>query len=117
MVLERPSKYSQEDTSLTKTATKLAIHPLGSRIVVEPAEGDEATASGIFIAQTSKEKPQKGTVLAVGPGDWEEGQRSPMDVKAGDTVLFAKYAGTEFKHEGEEYLIISQKDVLAKISE
>jgi len=101
----------------TATKTKLNIHPLGSRIVVEPSEGEEATATGIFIAQTSKEKPQKGTVLAVGPGEWEDGQRAPMDVKAGETVLFAKYAGTEFKYQGEEYLIISQKDVLAKLSE
>jgi chaperonin GroES len=101
----------------TATKTKLDIQPLGSRVVVEPSEGDEATASGLFIAQTSKEKPQKGTILAVGPGDWEDGQRSPMDVKEGDTILFAKYAGTEFKYQGEEYLILSQKDVLAKIND
>ena len=101
----------------TATKTKLDIQPLGSRVVVEAAEGDESTASGIYIAQTSKEKPQKGTILAVGPGDWEDGQRSPMDVKQGDTILFAKYAGTEFKYQGEEYLILSQKDVLAKIDD
>lgn len=102
---------------MTQTATKLNIQPLGSRIVVRPDEGDEATVSGIFIAQTSKEKPQKGTILAVGPGDWEDGQRSPMDVKEGETVLFAKYSGTEFKYQGEEYLILSQKDILARLSD
>jgi chaperonin GroES len=97
------------------TATKLSIQPLGSRVVIEASEQEEATAAGIFIAQTSKEKPQKGTILAVGPGDWEDGQRAPMDVKEGDTVLFAKYAGTEFKHLGDEYLILHQKDILAKV--
>jgi chaperonin GroES len=102
---------------LTQTATKLNIQPLGSRVVVQPSENEESTASGIFIAQTSKEKPQKGTILAVGPGDWEEGQRSPMDVKEGETVLFAKYAGTEFKYQGEEYLILSQKDILARLTD
>lgn len=101
----------------TQTRTKLNIQPLGSRIVVEPSEQEEATISGIFIAQTSKEKPQKGTILAVGPGDWEDGQRSPMDVKEGETVLFAKYAGTEFKYQGEDYLILSQKDILAKLND
>ncbi|HEV3310488.1 MAG TPA: hypothetical protein VG815_08220, partial [Chloroflexota bacterium] len=64
--------FEEEAELATATKTKLDIHPLGSRIVVEPTEGDDATVSGIFIAQTSKEKPQKGTVLAVGPGDWEE---------------------------------------------
>lgn len=107
----------EEENELTQTATKLNIKPLGSRIVVEPSESDESTASGIYIAQTSKEKPQKGKILAVGPGDWEDGQRSPMDVKEGETVLFAKYAGTEFKYQGEEYLILSQKDILARLTD
>ncbi len=101
----------------TSAPAKLNIQPLGSRVVVQPSEQEEATAAGIFIAQTSKEKPQKGTVLAAGPGEWEDGQRSPMDVKEGDTILFAKYAGTEFKYQGEEYLILSAKDVLAKIND
>jgi chaperonin GroES len=99
------------------TATKITIKPLGSRVVIDPSEQEEATAAGIYLAQTSKEKPQKGTIIAVGPGDFEDGQRSPMDVKEGDTVLFAKYAGTEFKHLGDEYLILHQKDILAKIEE
>jgi len=102
---------------LTQTLTKVNIQPLGSRVVVQPSEQEEATATGIFIAQTSKEKPQKGTILACGPGEWEDGQRSPMDVKEGDTVIFAKYAGTEFKHQGEDYLILSQKDILAKLND
>jgi chaperonin GroES len=101
----------------TQTQTKLHIRPLGSRVVVRPAEQEETTPSGIYIAQTAKEKPQRGTVLAVGPGEWEDGQRTPMDVKEGDTVLFAKYAGTEFRLEGEDYLILSQKDILAVLEE
>lgn len=102
---------------MVATQTKLNIQPLGSRVVVEPSEQEEATPSGIYIAQTAKEKPQRGTILAVGPGDWEDGQRSPMDVKEGDTVLFAKYAGTEFKFQGEDYLILSQKDILATLAD
>jgi chaperonin GroES len=101
----------------TETATKVDITPLGSRVVVKPSEQEEATSTGIYIAQTNKEKPQRGTVLAVGPGDWEDGQRSPVDVKEGDTVLFAKYAGTEFRYQGEDYLILSSKDILATLSE
>ncbi len=99
------------------TQTKVNIKPLGSRVVVQPSEQDEATAAGIFIAQTSKEKPQRGTVLAIGPGDWEDGQRTPMDVQEGDTVLFAKYSGTEFKYQGEDYLVLSAKDILATLAE
>jgi chaperonin GroES len=101
----------------TETATKVNIKPLGSRVVVKPAEQEEATPTGIYIAQTSKEKPQRGTVLAVGPGDWEDAQRTPVDVKEGEVVLFAKYAGTEFRYQGEDYLILSSKDILATLSE
>jgi len=99
------------------TQTKVNIKPLGNRVVVKPSEQDEATATGIYIAQTSKEKPQRGTILAVGPGEWEDGQRTPMDVSEGDTVLFAKYAGTEFKYQGEDYLVLSAKDILATLAE
>lgn len=101
----------------TQTKTKLDIRPLGSRVVIQPSDQEEATTTGILIAQTSKEKPQKGTILAIGPGEWEDGQRTPMDVKQGETVLFAKYAGTEFKHLGDEYLILSQKDILATLKD
>ncbi|HVA85444.1 MAG TPA: co-chaperone GroES [Candidatus Saccharimonadales bacterium] len=90
------------------------FRPLGDRVVIRSTPRDEMTKSGIVIPDTAKEKPQEGAVLAVGPGRiLDDGKREPMDVKMGDTVLYAKYAGTEFKVEGEELLIISQKDILA----
>jgi len=98
----------------TETQAKLEIQPLADRVVVKPAEQEAQRPSGIYVAETAKEKPQKGTVLAVGPGKWEDGQVEPMSVEVGDTVLFAKYAGTEVKLDTEEVLILSQKDILAK---
>jgi chaperonin GroES len=97
------------------TATKVNIRPLEDRIVVQPGEGEQVTASGIVIPDTAKEKPQEGIVLAVGEGRWDdEGKhRIPLDVKVGDTVLYSKYGGTEVKYNGEEYLILSGRDVLA----
>jgi chaperonin GroES len=96
----------------TATATKL--RPLGDRLVIQPTPREEMTKSGIVLPDTAKEKPQEGKVVAAGPGRLtDEGKREPMDVKEGDTVLYAKYAGTEFKIEGDELLIVSQKDVLA----
>ena len=90
------------------------LKPLGSRVVVEPLEQEEVTAGGIVLPETAKEKPQKGTVLSVGPGDRDEdGERIPMDVKVGDTVLFAKYAGTEIKIDGKKLLILRESDLLA----
>jgi len=100
----------------TQQQTKTQIEPLGDRVVIKPAEAESQRASGIYVAETAKEKPQKGTVVAVGPGRWEEGQMEPMNVQVGDTVLFAKYAGTEIRLNDEDVLIMSQKDVLAKIS-
>jgi chaperonin GroES len=100
----------------TETQTKLDIEPLADRVVVKPAEAESQRPSGIYVAETAKEKPQKGTVLAVGPGTWENGQVEPMNVNVGDTVLFAKYAGTEIRIGDEDVLILSQKDVLARIS-
>jgi chaperonin GroES len=100
----------------TETQTKVAIEPLADRVVIRPAEAESQRPSGIYVAETAKEKPQKGTVLAVGPGRWENGSLEPMNVQVGDTVLFAKYAGTEIKLDDEEVLILSQKDVLAKIN-
>ena len=92
------------------------LKPLGSRVVIEPLEQEEITAGGIVLPETAKEKPQKGKVLSVGPGDRDdEGKRVPMDVKAGDTVLFAKYAGTEIKVEGKKLLILRESDLLAII--
>ncbi|HET7531345.1 MAG TPA: co-chaperone GroES [Mycobacteriales bacterium] len=97
------------------TATKVNIKPLEDRIVVQVLESEQTTASGIVIPDTAKEKPQEGKVLAVGPGRFEDGQRSPMDVKEGDTVIFSKYGGTEVKYGADEYLILSARDVLAVV--
>ena len=97
------------------TATKVAIKPLEDRIVVQAVEAETTTASGIVIPDTAKEKPQEGTVLAVGPGRFEDGARVPLDVKIGDRVLYSKYGGTEVKYSGEEYLVLSARDVLAVI--
>jgi chaperonin GroES len=97
------------------TATKVAIKPLEDRIVVQASEAETTTASGIVIPDTAKEKPQEGTVLAVGPGRFEDGSRVPLDVKVGDKVLYSKYGGTEVKYAGEEYLVLSARDVLAVI--
>ena len=97
-------------------ALKLKLKPLGDRLVVKPLEGEEVTPSGIVIPETAKEKPQKGEVLAVGPGARdEEGDRIKMDVSVKDKVLFAKYSGTEIKIEAEEYVILHESDVLAVI--
>jgi chaperonin GroES len=97
------------------TATKVAIKPLEDRIVVQAVEAETTTASGLVIPDTAKEKPQEGTVLAVGPGRFEDGARVPLDVKVGDRVLYSKYGGTEVKYSGEEYLVLSARDVLAVI--
>jgi len=94
----------------------MAMHlkPLGNRVVVEPIEQEEVTASGIVLPETAKEKPQKGTVLSIGPGDRDEdGKRIPMDVKVGEVVLFAKYGGTEIKVDGKKLLILRESDLLA----
>lgn len=93
------------------------LKPLGDRIVVKPLSREEVTKSGIVLPDTAKEKPQEGSVLAVGPGRiLDNGQRIPVELKEGDRVLFAKYAGTEFKRDDEELLILSEKDVLAVIT-
>ena len=92
----------------------ISLKPLGSRLVVEPIEEEEVTSGGIVLPETAKEKPQKGTVLAIGPGDRnDKGERIPMDVKVGDKVLYAKYAGTEVKYNGKKLLILRESDVLA----
>ena len=96
-------------------AKQFNLKPLEDRIVVKPLEEEETTVSGIVIPDTAKEKPQEGKVVAVGPGRFEDGQRVPMDVKAGDSVIYSKYGGTEVKVEGEDYLILSARDVLAVI--
>jgi len=92
----------------------MALKPLGDRVVVKPIEQDEITAGGIMLPDTAKEKPQKGTVLAVGPGSRnDKGDRVALDVAVDDTVLFAKYAGTEIKLDGEKVLILRESDILA----
>jgi chaperonin GroES len=97
------------------TATKVSIKPLEDRIVVQANEAETTTASGIVIPDTAKEKPQEGTVLAVGPGRFENGTRLPLDIQVGDTVIYSKYGGTEVKYNGEDYLVLSSRDVLAVI--
>ena len=95
-------------------ATKTSIRPLEDRILVRPEEGEETTVSGIVIPDTAKEKPQEGTVLAVGPGKrGETGELIPVDISEGDRVMYSKYGGTEVKVDGEELLILSSRDVLA----
>ncbi|MDQ1289899.1 MAG: chaperonin GroES [Actinomycetota bacterium] len=95
----------------------VSIKPLEDRIVVKPLDAEQTTASGLVIPDTAKEKPQEGQVLAVGPGRFDEkgAKRIPLDVKVGDTVLYSKYGGTEVKYSGEEFLILSARDVLAVI--
>jgi chaperonin GroES len=98
------------------TATKVVLKPLEDRIVVSPLEAEQVTASGLVIPDTAKEKPQEGKVLAVGPGRFDDkGSRVPVDVSVGDIVLYSKYGGTEVKYSGEEYLVLSARDVLAVI--
>jgi len=93
---------------------KLNLKPLGDRLVVEPVEKEERTASGIILPETAKEKPQEGTVLAAGPGRTDDdGKRIAMDVKVGDVVLYAKYAGTEVKIDDKKLLILKERDILA----
>ena len=98
------------------TKTKVDFKPLGNRIVVEPLEGDEqVSAGGIYIPDTAKEKPQEGKVVAVGPGRLsDEGNRVPMEVEVGDTVVYSKYGGTEYKEGETEYLVLREDDILFK---
>ncbi|MHB1652808.1 MAG: co-chaperone GroES [Desulfitobacteriaceae bacterium] len=89
------------------------IQPLGDRVVIQALPLEEKTKSGIIMPDTAKEKPQEGKVVAVGPGRMEKGERIALDVKAGDRVIYSKYAGTEVKYDGEEYLILKETDILA----
>ncbi|MEI8405380.1 MAG: co-chaperone GroES [Actinomycetes bacterium] len=96
----------------------MKLHPLDDRIVVRPNESEETTASGLVIPDSAKEKPQQGEVLAVGPGRRADtsGEVIPMDVVVGDTVVYSKYGGTEIAVDGEDLLILTSRDVLAKVS-
>ncbi|WP_141924416.1 co-chaperone GroES [Haloactinospora alba] len=98
------------------TATKTVLKPLDDRVVVKTLEAEETTASGLVIPDTAKEKPQEGEVLAVGPGRLDDsGNRTPLDVKVGDIVLYSKYGGTEVKYDNEDYLVLSARDLLAVV--
>jgi chaperonin GroES len=105
----------QEGNALaTASASSTKLRPLGDRVVIKPTPREEMTKSGIVLPDTAKEKPQEGVILAVGPGRiLDDGKREKMDVAVNDRVLYAKYAGTEFKVESDELLILSQKDILA----
>ena len=90
--------------------------PLGERLIVKPLEEEQTTSSGIILPDTAKEKPQEGEVVAVGPGRvTDEGARVPMEIQTGDRIIYSKYAGTEYKDDGQEYLILRESDVLAKV--
>ena len=92
----------------------MSLKPLGNRVIVEPSEAEEVTAGGIVLPDTAKEKPQKGAILAAGPGERDDnGKYIPLDVKAGDVVLYAKYSGTEIKVDGKKLLILRESDLLA----
>ncbi len=98
------------------TATKRTLKPLQDKVIVQKLEAQEKTAGGILLPDSAKEKPQEGKVVAVGPGTIDDkGQRKEIDVKEGDIVLYAKYSGTEVKLDGEEYLIIAERDILAVV--
>ena len=110
----KPVHGSRSTRPAVATPITKKLRPLGDRVVVQPSAREEMTKSGIVIPDTAKEKPQEGTIIAAGPGRiLDDGKRESMDVKAGDKVLYSKYAGTEFKIEGEDLLIVSQKDILA----
>lgn len=100
------------------SASSTKLRPLGDRVVIKPTPREEMTKSGIVLPDTAKEKPQEGEILSVGPGKvLDDGTRSAMDVSVGQKVLYAKYAGTEFKVDGEELLIVSEKDILAIVED
>jgi chaperonin GroES len=92
------------------------LKPLGDRVIVEVLDEEETTISGIVLPDTAKEKPQRGSVLEVGPGRYEDGKLVPLDVVKGDEVIFSKYGGTEVKVGGSEYLILRESDILAKVA-
>ena len=112
----KPVRASKSTARAASTPTTKKLRPLSDRVVIQPSPHEETTKSGIVIPDTAKEKPQEGKVLAVGPGRvLDDGKREHMDLKPGDKVLYAKYAGTEFKLEGEDILIVSAKDILAVV--
>jgi chaperonin GroES len=114
--MRRRSRSVEGSNDMADSSIASKLKPLGDRVVVKPLGREEITSSGIVLPDTAKEKPQRGTVIAAGEGRKDDdGDRVPMDVKVGDQVLFAKYAGTEFKLEDEELLILAEKDILAVV--
>jgi chaperonin GroES len=112
----KPVHASKPTSRVSVTSSTKKLRPLGDRVVIEPSAREEMTKSGIVIPDTAKEKPQEGMIRAVGPGRiLDDGRREQMDLRQGNRVLYAKYAGTEFKLDGEDLLIVSQKDVLAVV--
>jgi chaperonin GroES len=99
----------------SKSRKKLGVKPLSDRVVVRPMEESEEMRGGLYIPDTAKEKPQQGEIVAVGPGRFEKGERVPMELADGQTVLYGKYSGTEVTFDNEQYLIIKESDVLAVI--
>ena len=99
----------------SKAKKKLGVKPLGDRVVILPKEESEEMRGGLYIPDTAKEKPQQGNIVAVGPGRYEKGERVPMELSAGQTVLYGKYSGTEVTLDNEQYLIVKESDVLAVI--
>ncbi len=93
------------------------IKPLGDRVLLKKLEAEETTKSGIILTGSAKEAPQEAEVIAVGPGETKDGSLVPMEVKTGDKVIYGKYSGTDVKYHGEEYILVSQKDILAVVSE
>jgi len=113
--IHQPSDTEGGVTDVT-TATKVSIKPLEDRVVVQANEAETTTASGLVIPDTAKEKPQEGTVIAVGPGRIDDnGNRVPLDVNVGDVVIYSKYGGTEVRYGGEDYLVLSARDLLAVV--
>src|SRR5690348_4007864 len=114
----KPKNTPQTNTGKWRsTSMSVNIKPLEDRIVVKALEAEQTTASGLVIPDTAKEKPQEGEVIAIGPGRVDDnGNRVPLDINIGDKVIYSKYGGTEVKYSGEEYLILSARDVLAVVS-
>lgn len=107
------SANKQMMNNLKEGISSMNIKPLGDRVVIKSLPSEEKTKSGIIMPDTAKEKPQEGEIVAVGPGKMEKGERIALDVKVGDRVIYSKYAGTEVKYDGEEYLILKETDILA----
>ena len=113
---KQSNNWCGETDKEAKVVTKVNLQPLGERIVIKPMEQESTTKGGIFLPDTAKEKPQEGEIVAAGPGRvTDDGTRIPMELSVGDKVIYSKYAGTEYKDGDDEYLILRESDVLAKL--